>query len=201
MEDAEREGNVEDDSAEARADAAVEAHDAVVSVDRHETVPEAVVLGSVQTLHVRLDHVDGVVRHAGAEAGNAAGQEVREPLLFDVLPEEIVCVLINQEANSLVRRLLYQRRGVSLVDAAKTLVLDNGVAAMEDVAIARIILELIVDELRLQGLLGRDHERGFDGAGHDATKEIVLPVLFRKNVLPYVIVGAESDIALGHREE
>ena len=102
MEDGEGERDVEDDSHEPWRDSHVEAADALLSPDLAEAVSEAVVLVSVDALHLGLDDVDGVVRHGRAETGEGTGEQIDDDLVGDGIAKSLLCVLEHDESNALV---------------------------------------------------------------------------------------------------
>ena len=63
MEDGERERHIEDDTNKTWSNATVEASDTVLGIDLCEAVSKAIVLSSVNALHLGLDHIHGVVGH------------------------------------------------------------------------------------------------------------------------------------------
>lgn len=73
VEEGESKGNIKDHTAETGANTGVEAHKALFGQDFAEAVTNARVLVSVNTLHLGLNNVDGVVKHGGAETGESTG--------------------------------------------------------------------------------------------------------------------------------
>lgn len=57
---------------------------------------------SGETLHFSFDDVNRVVRHGGAETGEATSTEVAQPLDSDVLRQFAVGIFEHNEAYSLV---------------------------------------------------------------------------------------------------
>ena len=103
MEDGEGQGYVEDNSDESWANSHVETADTVLLVDLAEAVSEASELRRVNSLHLSLHDVHGVVRHAGAEAGETTREQVNDHLVGDVVCEGLLGVLKHDEPDSLVR--------------------------------------------------------------------------------------------------
>ena len=83
MEDSEGEGHVENDTDQAGSNASVEAGDSVLVPDLAEAVGKALVLVRVDALHLRLDHIHGVVGHGGAETCKGTRGEVNDHLVRD----------------------------------------------------------------------------------------------------------------------
>lgn len=102
MEDSEGQRDVEDDSHETWGDTHVEAADALLTVDLHEAVLEAVVLVRVDALHLRFYNVDGVVGHRRAETGEGAREQVNDDLVGDDVGEGLLGVLEHDETDTLV---------------------------------------------------------------------------------------------------
>ena len=102
VEDGEGEGNIHNDSYEARANAHVEAHNTLLCVDLLEAVSKSIVLVSLHSLHLCLDHIDRVVCHGGAEAREATGKQIDNDLDGDVVAKELLCVGEDDEAHTLV---------------------------------------------------------------------------------------------------
>lgn len=102
MEDGEGQGDVENDANQPGANSHVEAGDTLILVDRGETVGKAIVLASIDTLHLGLDDIDGVVGHSGAETSESTGQKVDDDLDGDVVTEHLLSVLEHDESHALV---------------------------------------------------------------------------------------------------
>lgn len=135
MEDGEGERNIGDDTHQARADAHVEAADALLSIDLAEAVPEAIVLVRVNTLHLSLDDINWVVCHRGAETCETTRQEIDHDRVGNIFAQSLFGIRENNEAHTLVRRLLHERGNDTLVAASGSLSLNNRVDAMEQVAV------------------------------------------------------------------
>lgn len=101
-EDGEGQAHIQADADQARPDPVVVTHKAVLSVDLGETVSEAVELVRVLTLHLCLDHVDGVVAHRRAEARKHTCREVDNHLSVRVLLEELLRFAEHDESDALV---------------------------------------------------------------------------------------------------
>ena len=102
VEDGEGEGNIHNDSDEARAHAHVEAHNTLFCVDLLEAVSKSIVLVSLHSLHLCLDNIDRVVCHGGAEAREATGKQIDNDLDGDVVAKELLRVGEDDEAHTLV---------------------------------------------------------------------------------------------------
>ena len=102
MEDGEGEGDVEDDTDQARGNSHVETADALLLVDLAEAVLEALVLVGVDALHLGLNDINGVVGHGRAETSEATGQEIDDDLVGDVVGEGLLGVLKHDESHTLV---------------------------------------------------------------------------------------------------
>jgi len=63
MENGESEGDIEDDTRQTRYDARIESHHSLSSVDGFEAVGKSIVFMGVDTLHLGLDDIDGIVCH------------------------------------------------------------------------------------------------------------------------------------------
>ena len=103
MEDGEGERDIEDDTDETGSNAHVETIDSLLLVDLREAVGEALILGSVDTLHLRLHNVDRVVEHRGAEASKGTREQVNDDLDGDESTKHLLGVLEHDEPDTLVR--------------------------------------------------------------------------------------------------
>ena len=83
--DAEGQSHVSNDPCQPRLGARVEAHETVLHHDLLATVNEAFVLCRMLALQPRLDDIDRIIGHDGAEAGETTGNKVASALGFDVL--------------------------------------------------------------------------------------------------------------------
>jgi len=200
VEDGEGERDIEDDTHETWADTLIEAHDAGLGIDFGEAVLEALVLVRVLTLHLGLNDVNGVVGHRGAETRETTGQKVNDDLDRNVGAEELLGVLEDNEAHTLVGGLLHKRGNDTLVATSGALSLDDGVDTMEQVAVLGLSRQLVVDEPRFQRLLRGDNHDSLHCTSADTTQEVVPSGLLSQNVLLNVGVGTETDVVLGHGE-
>ena len=101
-EDGESQSDIEDDSGETRTNSLVVAKKTVLLVDLHEAVTESLVLGSVDTLHLSLYHIDRVVEHSRAEASEATSNQITEYLGLNVILQEFLSILEYHKTHTLV---------------------------------------------------------------------------------------------------
>lgn len=120
MEDGERERHIEDDTNETWSNTSVETSDTVLGPDLAEAVSKAVVLSSVNALHLGLDDIDGVVGHGRAETCEGTGCEIHNDLVGNVLLNLFLGVLEDNEAHTLVGGLLQEGGHHALVDSTGT---------------------------------------------------------------------------------
>ena len=200
MEDGEGERDVEDHTDETGSDTHVEAVNTLLLVDLREAVAEALILGSVNALHLCLNHVDWVVEHRGAESGKGTREQVNDDLDRDELAKRVLGVLEHDESDTLVGRLLQEGGHDTLVDSTEAVLLYDCVDTVEQVAVLGRLRELIVDQLGLQRLLRRDDDDSLGGTGAKTAEEVVSSVALSQDVLLDVSVGSESSVVLGHRE-
>jgi hypothetical protein len=67
---------------------------------------ESSVLLGIETLKIRLHHIDWVVKHGRAKTCECTGEEITEDLPLNVVLEELLCVFKHYESNTLVGGLL-----------------------------------------------------------------------------------------------
>ena len=106
MEDGECEGYVHDHPDNSWSNSHIESHYSLLGVDLFETVREAVVLRCLKSLHLGLHNIDRVVEHGRAEPGKGSRAQINDNLVWDVATQEILGVFEDDEADSLVGRLL-----------------------------------------------------------------------------------------------
>jgi hypothetical protein len=200
VEEGESECDVEHHTAKARTDTRVEAHEALLSVNLGEAVREASVLVGVNTLHLGLHDIDGVVEHGGAETGKGARQQVNDDLGLDVSTELGLSLIEDHESDTLVGGLLEDSGGDALVESGGAVLGSNSVNTVEDVAVFGFGREAVVNESSFEGLLGGDDSNSFGGTSGKTAAEVVKLALFGKDVLGGKVVNAETHGVLGHGE-
>lgn len=122
-------------------------------------VSESAELASVNTLQLRLNYINRVVGVDGDSASEATGDQVADHLGMDVVRQVFGRVSVYQESHSLVTRLFQKGGGVPFVNTSNTVSLDDFTDTVENVSVLRVWHHLVVDELRLDGLL-RCHDEG-----------------------------------------
>ena len=200
MEDGEGEGDVEDDTDQARGNSHVETADALLLVDLHEAVLEALVLVGVDALHLGLNDINGVVGHGRAETSEATGQEIDDDLVGDVVSEGLLGVLKHDESHTLVGGLLHQSWDNTLVESTGTVLSGDGVDSVEQVSVLRLWGKLVMNQSSLESFLRSDDEDGLHGSGADTAEEVVSSGLSCEKILLNVGECSKSDVVLGDRE-
>ena len=130
-------------------------------------------LMSIETLLVGFDHIDGVVEHDRAETSKATRQQVNQDLPADVLLKELLRVLEDDEADTLVSRLLEYSGEDTSVYTRETMVANNGLHTVENVAVLGVLRQLIVDELGFNSFLRGYNEHGLGSTGGETTQKVV----------------------------
>ena len=121
MENSECQGDVQYDPKQSRSNPHVESHEALGSIDTCKAICESFVLPSFKALHLSLDHVYRVVEHCRAETSKGSRREVNCNFVWDVVLQDILGIFENDEADSLVRRLLENRSDYALVKSANSI--------------------------------------------------------------------------------
>lgn len=199
MEDRERKSRVQNHTRQARNHTRVEAHHAALGHDVSGHAHEAELVAA--SLHLGLDHVNRVVKHDAAEAGEATRNKIAEHLGGNVVLQELLSVSEHDKAHSLVGRLFQDSGHHTLVEASDAGLRRDAVDSLEDVLVLGRGGELIVNKLGLERLLRGHNHNGLGEAGEQAACKGVHLVFLREEVGLSVLEGTEADRVLGHGEE
>ena len=152
----------------------------------------------IDTLHLGLHDVNGVVGHGGAETCEGTGEKIDENFDGNVVAKNFLGIFKHDESNTLIGGLLHKGGHNTLVATSKSLRLYNCVNTVEEVSILGLRGELVVDKLGLEGLLGSHNKDSFSGTSADTAQKVVSSVSLGQDILLNIGVGSESDIVLGY---
>jgi len=199
--DRESQGDVKHNTGKTRTNSLVVTEEAILLVDGHKAVTEAFVLRGINTLHLSLHNIDGVVKHSGAETSEATSNKIAKNLGLNVFLQEFLAILEYHKADTLVGGLLQKGSKVTLVEATRTLFGGDAVNTMEKISVLRVLLEFIVDESGLKGFLRSNNESGLSGTSANTAHEVVELVAGSEHILLNVLVGTKADVVLGDGEQ
>lgn len=200
-EDRESQGDVKHNTGKTRTNSLVVTEEAILLVDGHKAVTEAFVLSGIDTLHLSLHHIDGVVKHSGAETSEATSNKIAKNLSLNVCLQIFLGILEYHKADTLVGGLFQKGSKVTLVEATRTLFGGDAVNTMEKISVLGVLLEFIVDESGLESFLRSNNEGGLSGTSANTAHEVVELVAGSEHILLNVLVGTKADVVLGDGEQ
>lgn len=161
-------GHIETNPTQSRHRSLIECGRPLISPDLHCTVGRIPVLGRLQSLHTRFDHIDWCVAKDGRSTGHrteSADQQLWYRLRGIVTFVHFPARFHHIESNGLIRALLQNGGRHTFVHARESFLLDNSGDAMYEASILWIGTALIVDEFHFDRFHWSDGQDGLANAG------------------------------------